>query len=59
MCNVEKDKLLISIPYAKIPQVVESIEKCSAGKAKIEFPSEFREFLQKRLAGTDKKGALQ
>lgn len=50
MCNVEKDKLLISIPYGKIPGVVESIEKCSAGKAKIEFPAEFREFLQKRLS---------
>lgn len=50
MCNVEKDKLLISIPYDKIPKIIDSIEKCSAGKAKIEFPQEFREFLQKRLA---------
>ncbi len=50
MCNVEKDKLLISIPYKKIPQMVESIDKCTAGKAKMEYPQEFREFLQKRLA---------
>ncbi len=50
ICNVEKDKLLISIPYNKIPQIVESVDKCSAGKAKIEYPREFREFLQKRLA---------
>lgn len=50
MCNVEKDKLLVSIPYSKIPAIVESIDKCSAGKAKIEFPEGFREFLQKRLA---------
>jgi len=50
ICNVEKDKLLISIPYKKIPQIIESIEKCSAGKAKIEYPAEFREFLQQRLA---------
>lgn len=47
MCNVEKDKLLISIPYKRIPQIVESIDKCTAGRAKIEYPQEFREFLQK------------
>ncbi len=50
LCNVEKDKLLISIPYRRIPRIIESIDKCSAGRAKIEFPSEFREFLQKRLS---------
>jgi uncharacterized protein (DUF169 family) len=50
MCNVEKDKLLVTIPYAKIPDIIASIEKCSAGKAKIEFPAEFREFLQARLS---------
>jgi len=56
MCKVEKDKLLISIPYAKLPQIVESIDICSAGRAKIEYPQEFREFLQKRLApGGEKK----
>jgi len=50
MCNVEKDKLIISIPYEKIPRIMQAIDKCSAGRAKIEFPAEFREFLQKRLA---------
>ena len=50
MCNVEKDKLLISIPYSKLPKIIESIDKCSAGTAKIEFPAEFRQFLQKNLA---------
>ncbi|MCX5701751.1 MAG: DUF169 domain-containing protein [Candidatus Omnitrophica bacterium] len=49
MCNVEKDKLIISIPYKKMPLIIESIEKCSAGTAKIECPLEFREFLQSRL----------
>ena len=49
MCNVEKDKLLVSMPYSKIPKIIENIDRCSAGKAKIEFPPEFREFLQKRL----------
>jgi uncharacterized protein (DUF169 family) len=52
MCNVEKDKLLISIPYNRLPKIMENIEKCSAGKAKIEFPPEFRDFLQKRLSAT-------
>lgn len=50
MCNVERDKLLISIPYKKIPRMVESIDKCSARRARIEYPVEFREFLQKSLA---------
>lgn len=50
LCNVEKDKLLISIPYEKIPQIIQSIDRCSAGRAKIEFPQEFRDFLKKRLA---------
>jgi len=56
MCKVERDKLLISIPYGKLPQIVESIDVCSAGRAKIEYPQEFRKFLQKRLApGGEKK----
>lgn len=50
MCNVEKDKLLISIPYKKIPLIMESVDKCSGGRAKIEYPEEFRQFLQSRLA---------
>jgi len=50
ICNVEKDKLLISIPYQKIDKIVDSINKCSAGTAKIEFPAEFRQFLQQRLS---------
>jgi uncharacterized protein (DUF169 family) len=52
MCNVDKDKLLVTIPYKKIPGMIESIDRCSAGRAKIEYPQEFREFLQKKL--TDK-----
>jgi len=50
LCNVEKDKLLISIPYKKIPQIIQSLDKCSAGRAKIEYPAQFRQFLQNRLA---------
>ena len=48
MCNMDKDKLLVCLPYEKIPEIIEDIDKCSAGKARIEFPKEFREFLQKR-----------
>jgi len=50
ICNVDKDKLLISIPYEKIDKIVDNIDKCSAGTAKIEFPAEFRQFLQQRLS---------
>ncbi len=52
-CKVEKDKLLVSIPYARLPEIVESIDACSAGRARVEFPREFRAFLQERL--TEKK----
>jgi len=49
MCNVEKDKLLVSIPYKKVCEIIENIDKCSAGKAKVEFPEEFKDFLKKNL----------
>jgi uncharacterized protein (DUF169 family) len=49
MCNVEKDKLLVSVPYRKIPAIMASLDACSGGRAKIEFPAEFRQFLQQRL----------
>jgi uncharacterized protein (DUF169 family) len=50
MCSVEKDKLLVSFPYALIEKIIENIDQCSAGRAKVEYPQEFREFLQARLA---------
>jgi uncharacterized protein (DUF169 family) len=50
MCNMDKNLLFVSIPAKKIPQIVENLDKCSAGTAKIEFPPEFRQFLQQRLA---------
>jgi len=49
LCNVEKDKLLLSVPYKKMVRIIENIDKCSAGRAKIEYPAEFRQFLQNRL----------
>jgi len=51
MCGVERDKLLVTVPYPRIPQIVESIDKCSAGTAKVEYPQEFRDFLRKGLTG--------
>jgi uncharacterized protein (DUF169 family) len=53
--KVAKDKLLVSIPYAKIPQIVGSLDKCSAGSAKIEYPEEFRRLLQRSM-GLQSKG---
>ncbi|MBN1912802.1 MAG: DUF169 domain-containing protein [Candidatus Omnitrophica bacterium] len=50
MCGVEKDKLLVSLPYNMIPRIAEVIDKCSAGRAKVEFPQEFRDFLKERLS---------
>jgi uncharacterized protein (DUF169 family) len=51
MCQVDKDKLLITIPYKMVPAIVADLGKCTAGMAKIEYPPEFREFLKKRLTG--------
>jgi len=48
ICHLDKDKLLVSIPAAQFPQVVSAIEHCTAGTAKIEYPQDFKEFLQKR-----------
>ncbi|MDD2689527.1 MAG: DUF169 domain-containing protein [Candidatus Omnitrophica bacterium] len=49
ICSLQKDKLIITIPYSKIPKIVDALEKCSAGSAKAEFLPEFKEFLQKKL----------
>lgn len=50
MCRMDKNLLFVSMPTKWIPKIVENIDKCSAGTAKIEFPPEFRQFLQQRLA---------
>jgi uncharacterized protein (DUF169 family) len=47
MCNVEKDKLLISIPYKRISKIIDSLDRCSAGKAKLGYPQEFKDLLKK------------
>jgi uncharacterized protein (DUF169 family) len=53
MCQVEKDKLLVSVPFGRMAGIVDSIDRCSAGTAKVEFPPEFRDFLQSRLTEGD------
>jgi uncharacterized protein (DUF169 family) len=55
LCNMEKDKLIVTIPYFLIPKIIESIDTCAGGRAKIEFPPEFRAFLQKRLTSLHKE----
>lgn len=34
--KVKKDKLIVSVPYSRIPQIIESIAGCSAGSAKVD-----------------------
>lgn len=52
MCNVEKDKLIVTLPYATVVKIIQNLDNCSGGRAKVEFPPEFRAFLQKRLTGS-------
>jgi len=49
LSKIGKDKLLVSIPFARLPRIMENIDKCCAGKAKIEFPDEFRSLKSKKL----------
>jgi uncharacterized protein (DUF169 family) len=48
LCAVEKDKLLVAIPYSKIPSLINSLDTCSAGRARLEYSREFRALLRKR-----------
>jgi len=41
--NYKPEELFVSIPYHKLPGLVGSIDLCSAGTAKVEFPFGFRE----------------
>jgi len=33
--KIKKDKLIVSVPYSKVPEIVKNIDRCSAGKAKV------------------------
>jgi len=35
--KVKKDKLIVSVPYSRIPQIIGSIEGCSAGSARVDL----------------------
>lgn len=41
--NYKPEELFVTIPYHKLPGLVESIDLCSAGTAKVEFLPGFRE----------------
>ncbi len=40
-----RDELFVSVPYQKMPSLVDSIEKCAAGTAPVEYPAEFRRLI--------------
>ncbi|MDD5291763.1 MAG: DUF169 domain-containing protein [Candidatus Omnitrophica bacterium] len=48
--KMDKDKLLVSIPFQSLLTIIGNIDKCSAGTAEVEYPKEFREFLQARMS---------
>ncbi|MCM8769862.1 MAG: DUF169 domain-containing protein [Candidatus Omnitrophica bacterium] len=55
ICGVPKDKLIVTLPAEHLPSLVKNVNLCSAGIAKVEFPQEFREFLQRRLVHSEKQ----
>ncbi len=40
------EDLLVTLPYHKLAGIIESIDSCTAGTAKMEFPSEFRRLVK-------------
>ncbi len=48
ICHLPPDQLLVTIPAAQFPKIIAALDRCSAGTAKIEYPQDFKEFLQKR-----------
>jgi len=54
------DQLCVTIPFHKMPAVMESIDSCTAGTAKVEFPPEFRRMFrdaERELAKGEQKGS--
>lgn len=39
------DELIVTVPYHRLPGIVEAIDLCTAGTAKLEIPPEFRQAL--------------
>jgi hypothetical protein len=46
MEKVPEDVVFISLPYLALRNVVDSIDRCTAGTAKTEIPAEFRRELE-------------
>ncbi|MDI6828065.1 MAG: DUF169 domain-containing protein, partial [Armatimonadota bacterium] len=38
----KRDELIVSIPYHKLPNIMEALDRCTAGTASLEIPPEFR-----------------
>ncbi len=49
LSKIDKDKLLVSIPFVELARMMENIDKCCAGKARMELPVEFRSLSKKKL----------
>ncbi len=46
--SYKPEELFVTIPYHKLPGVMESIDLCSAGAAKVDFPPGFVEPTSRR-----------
>lgn len=46
--NYKPDELFVSIPYHKMPGLMDSIDRCSAGTAKVDMPPGFEELMSQR-----------
>lgn len=54
------DRLCVTIPYHKMPAVMESIDLCTAGTAPLEIPAEFRQMFpdaEQEFGGQKRKGS--
>ncbi|MFA5115510.1 MAG: DUF169 domain-containing protein [Candidatus Omnitrophota bacterium] len=47
LCKVDKNKLLVSVPVNRMSALAASLEKCSAGTAKVEYPRQLRGLLRR------------
>ena len=48
------EDLFVAVPYHKMGGIVESIDHCTAGTTKMEFPPEFRELFKNEDMGLDR-----
>lgn len=43
---IKAHELIVTVPYHRLPGIVEAIDLCTAGTAKPEIPPEFREVMR-------------